>query len=331
MSPGRKPEPLARLDRGPGEDDAVHFLGLERLHRERDREVALAGAGRADDERDRVVADRVDVALLPGRLRSHGLATAHDLGGQDLARALVRLQHRDGPAESVAVELVALLEQHDHLLEQSTDAFGVGVVAGDRDLVAAHEDLHRERRFDETQQLVTLAEQPHHEVVSRNKDLERRTGVRRCQGRFRVARRSGRFRPTSAPPQTAPARQAELLEAGAELVDPASHHRREHAQVRTADRQHPAVEVLALELDAGREAREDLRVGIVEVVQAHEVDREARLHPGRAARIDEADLAFELPRQQLIGGHLVDLGQAQQARHRDRALARARTRRAPKP
>ena len=39
---GQEAEPLAGLDRGPGEDDAVDLLRLERLHRERDREVALA-------------------------------------------------------------------------------------------------------------------------------------------------------------------------------------------------------------------------------------------------------------------------------------------------
>ena len=30
---GQEAEPLARLDRGPGEDDAVDLLGLQRLHR----------------------------------------------------------------------------------------------------------------------------------------------------------------------------------------------------------------------------------------------------------------------------------------------------------
>ena len=49
---GQEPESLAGLDRGPGEDDAVDLLRLQRLHRERDREVALAGARRADPERD---------------------------------------------------------------------------------------------------------------------------------------------------------------------------------------------------------------------------------------------------------------------------------------
>ena len=45
---GQEAESLPRLDRGTGEDDAVHGLGLERLHRERDREVALAGPGGSD-------------------------------------------------------------------------------------------------------------------------------------------------------------------------------------------------------------------------------------------------------------------------------------------
>ena len=35
-------------------------------------------------------------------------------------------------------------------------------------------------------------------------------------------------------------------------------------QVGAADREHPAVEVLALELDRAGEARQDLRVGVVE-------------------------------------------------------------------
>ncbi len=44
---GQEAEPLARLDRGPGEDDALHVLGLQRLHGHRHGEPALAGARRA--------------------------------------------------------------------------------------------------------------------------------------------------------------------------------------------------------------------------------------------------------------------------------------------
>ena len=71
MSPGKKPQALAGLDRRPREDDAVDVLGLQRLHRHRHGQPALAGARRADAERDDVLADGVDVALLPARLRPH--------------------------------------------------------------------------------------------------------------------------------------------------------------------------------------------------------------------------------------------------------------------
>ena len=86
---GQEAEPLAGLDGGTGEDDPLHLLGLQRLHRHRHRQPALAGTGRAEAERDDVVADGVDVALLAGRLRSHRLAlrAAHDVVGQDGARA----------------------------------------------------------------------------------------------------------------------------------------------------------------------------------------------------------------------------------------------------
>jgi len=67
----------------------------------------------------------------------------------------------------------------------------------------------------------------------------------------------------------------------------------------------------------------DVSVGVVDLVQAHQVDRELGIAVDATdcARLDQADLAVELTRQQLIGRDLVDLGQAQEARHRDGALA----------
>ena len=123
-------------------------------------------------ERHRVVADRVDVALLARGLGPHGLAAAQDLGRQHVGRALVGLEHLDGAADAVAVEAVALLEQHHHLLEQAADPLGVGGVAGDGDLVAPDVDRDRERVLDEAQELVALTEQADHEVVARNEDLD---------------------------------------------------------------------------------------------------------------------------------------------------------------
>ena len=88
--PGRKPEPLPRLDRGPGQDDPRHLLGLQRLHRLRHGEVGLAGTGRTDAEHDGVRVDRVDVALLVQRLRPDRLAAPRqDVEGQYLGGRLL--------------------------------------------------------------------------------------------------------------------------------------------------------------------------------------------------------------------------------------------------
>ncbi len=95
---------------------------------------------------------------------------------------MIGFQHLDRAPEVVAVELVALFEQQDHLLEEPRDAVGIGWVAGDGDLVAAHEDVDGERALHEAEQLVALAEQADHEVVARDEDLDRDGRVRRCQG-----------------------------------------------------------------------------------------------------------------------------------------------------
>ena len=60
-------EPLPGLDCGPREDDPADLLLGERLHGERDREVRLARSRRADRERHRRCADRVDVRASASR------------------------------------------------------------------------------------------------------------------------------------------------------------------------------------------------------------------------------------------------------------------------
>src|SRR6266511_3969491 len=169
---GQEPESLPRLDGRTREDDAVDLLRLERLHRERDGEIALAGAGGPDAERHRVIADRVDVALLARRLGPHGLAAAQHLGGEHVRRPLVRLEHLDAAPDALTVEAVALLEQDHHLLEQAPDALGLPRFPGDRDLVAAHVDLDRERTLDEAEKLVALPEKADHQKVAWNEDLD---------------------------------------------------------------------------------------------------------------------------------------------------------------
>src|SRR5207249_1351309 len=62
-------ERLAGFHRGPAQDDAADFLLAQRVHRERHREVGLAGPGRADADHDIVVADGLNVIFLANGFR----------------------------------------------------------------------------------------------------------------------------------------------------------------------------------------------------------------------------------------------------------------------
>jgi hypothetical protein len=93
---GQEAEPLAGLDRRTGEDDPVDLAAAERGGGQRDREEGLAGARRADPEGDRVVPDRVDVALLVDRLgRDLGRAVAPDDVLEDARRRLVLVERAE--------------------------------------------------------------------------------------------------------------------------------------------------------------------------------------------------------------------------------------------
>ena len=75
-----------------------------------------------------LLADGVDVALLARGLGAHraALGAAQDLGGEHLGRALVGLDHVDAcGARAAASSALALLEQHDQLLEQAADLLGL--------------------------------------------------------------------------------------------------------------------------------------------------------------------------------------------------------------
>src|SRR5690606_1857314 len=137
---GKEAQPLARLDRGPREDDPLDLLGLERLHRHRHREPRLAGTRGADPKRDDVAADRLDVAYLAGRLGTHvaTLRRPEYLVREHLGRAVAVVDHADRAGDRALVELVPALEQADELLEQAPHTLGIG--ATHRDLVAAHDD-----------------------------------------------------------------------------------------------------------------------------------------------------------------------------------------------
>ena len=209
---GQEAEPLAGLDRRAGEDDAVDLLGLQRLHGHGHRQPGLAGAGGADAERDDVLADGVDVALLAGRSwggpcgpraeRSTSAVSTSD-GRSSCA------DHVDGAHDAGRLEALAPLEQQHQLLEQVPDL--VGLVAGDGDLVAPHVDLDAaERGLDDAQQLVALAEEVGHEVVAGDGDLDlsgRHEGTRLRTSPTRAARAPR----DSVTPVSPPRRPADLV------------------------------------------------------------------------------------------------------------------------
>ena len=76
---GQEAEPLAGFHRRARQDDAVDLLALEHLHRVRDREPGLAGAGGAGAEHQRVALQGADIGVLRGGARAHRTLAQVDL------------------------------------------------------------------------------------------------------------------------------------------------------------------------------------------------------------------------------------------------------------
>ena len=159
-SPGRKPEALAGLHRGAGEDDPVDLAALQRGRGHGHGEERLAGAGRADAEGDRRAADRVHVALLVDRLRGDlEVAVAPDDLVEHLARRLRLVEHardrldRRGPDVVPAGDELGELAHH-----RRGDLHRLGVpVEGDH--VAAQEDVGAQVLLEGLEDLVLRAGQ----------------------------------------------------------------------------------------------------------------------------------------------------------------------------
>ncbi len=153
---GEEAEPLARLDRGPGEDDPLNLAFGQRRRGHRHGEEGLAGAGGADPEGDRVAADRVDVALLVQRLRRHfGVAVAPDDVVEDLGRILVGVEGAGHRLDRAGRDVVALLDQLDQLVDDRRALLDVAGVAVEGEDVAAQVQVAVE----------PLAQLPQHRVL----------------------------------------------------------------------------------------------------------------------------------------------------------------------
>ena len=155
---GQEAQPLPRLDGGPGEDDPVDLLLLQRPDRLGHGQVGLAGAGGADAEDDGVLVDRVDIALLVGRLGAdRPAARGEDVEGEHLHRPVGgELEHRDAPLDGVGRQLGATAHRLDQLLEEADDGAALVGGAGDGDLVAADVDVGLpEGALDDAERLIT--------------------------------------------------------------------------------------------------------------------------------------------------------------------------------
>src|SRR3954451_20074700 len=139
---GQEAEPLAGLDGGAGEHDAVDLAARQGGHRHRHGEERLAGARGADADGDGLVPDRVDVALLVHRLRRDLRAAVmpHDVL-EDLARRLVAVERAGARLDRSGRDLVAHADQVRELVYHGLRGGHLAVAALQREDVPAQEDV----------------------------------------------------------------------------------------------------------------------------------------------------------------------------------------------
>src|SRR5439155_18212559 len=118
------------------EDDAADLAFLQRRDRERDREVCLAGAGRADREGHRATANLVYVALLRDRLRGDLVAavTPDDVL-EDRADVLSLVERVEDRVDCARADLLPGLDEVDELVHHRARLGDLRVVALDRELI----------------------------------------------------------------------------------------------------------------------------------------------------------------------------------------------------
>ena len=175
MSPGRKPEPLARLHRRSGQDDPVDLVGLQGLHAQGHGQVRLARAGRADAEGD-------DVVRRWRRCSASGPPSSGRTVRPRAERSTSVVRTSAGLTSSFTMAMVRPMSEASRRWPCSSSTTSSSKSRPTRsasspsmrDLVAPGHDADAgEGLLDQAQQFVSFAEQAHHEVVAGNEDLDR--------------------------------------------------------------------------------------------------------------------------------------------------------------
>ena len=161
---GQKAQALPRFHHGAREDDAANLLALERSHGHGHGEVRLAGARGPDAERDGMLADGVDVALLARRLRTDGPAAVRELVvlAPRLRAELGRAQQVDGVPHVLERRLAAAFHELDEIREQRRERLHLQRIADELDRVAANRDPRGERILHDMEDLVRRADDERH-------------------------------------------------------------------------------------------------------------------------------------------------------------------------
>ncbi len=180
---GQETEPLAGLDRGSRQDDAIDLLALEQGDGVGDREPGLAGAGRADAEHHRMAAQCADVSVLHGGAGAHRAFAQVDLleararrGGVEVEQRALCDREPDRALDVTGDEIAAALELLVEAFEHATRLLAGIAAAFQRDVIAALLGDDAEAALDQGEVLAVLTEQRRGEpvVVERDHDLGRR-------------------------------------------------------------------------------------------------------------------------------------------------------------
>ena len=158
---GQKPQPLAGLDRRPGQDDALDAAAHQQIDRGGYREIGLAGSGRPEPEDELILAQRFDVGRLAGRARRDAaLAGAEGRVFAPEAEALVAelgLGEADRGLDSRQIDFLPAFEPLVELRQGEMGRLGRRCRTRDGEPIAARDQRDAELPLDAVEMLIALA------------------------------------------------------------------------------------------------------------------------------------------------------------------------------